>query len=47
MSTTKEYIDFVCEQIERYGEVHSRKMFGEYMAYLNEKPVLLVCDKYI
>ena len=44
MSTTKEYIDFVCEQIERYGEVRSRKMFGEYMAYLNEKPVLLVCD---
>lgn len=44
MSTTKECIDFVCGQIERYGEVHSRKMFGEYMAYLNEKPVLLVCD---
>ena len=44
MSTAKEYIDFVCEQIERYGEVRSRKMFGEYMAYLNEKPVLLVCD---
>mgnify|MGYP002711278180 FL=1 len=44
MSTTKEYIDFVCEQIERYGYVRNRKMFGEYMAYLNEKPVLLVCD---
>lgn len=44
MSTTKEYIDFVCEQIERYGEVRNRKMFGEYMAYLNDKPVLLVCD---
>ena len=27
-----------------FGEVWSRKMFGEYMAYLNEKPVLLVCD---
>ncbi|HAZ97195.1 MAG TPA: transcriptional regulator, partial [Treponema sp.] len=37
MSTTKEYIDFVCEQIELYGEVRNRKMFGEYMAYLNEK----------
>lgn len=44
MSTTKEYIDFVCEQIEQYGDVRNRKMFGEYMAYLNEKPVLLVCD---
>lgn len=44
MATTKEYIAFVCEQIERYGDVRYRKMFGEYMAYLNEKPVLLVCD---
>ena len=44
MATTKEYIDFVCGQIERYGEVHSRKMFGEYMIYCNDKPVLTVCD---
>ena len=46
MATTKEYIDFVCGQIERYGEVHSRKMFGEYMAYLNEKPVLLAIEDF-
>ena len=44
MATTREYIAFVCEQIERYGAVRSRKMFGEYMVYLNEKPILLVCD---
>ena len=44
MSTSKEYIEFVCEQIHRYGAVTYRKMFGEYMAYLNEKPILLVCD---
>ena len=44
MATTKEYIAFVCEQIERYGDVRYRKMFGEYMAYLNEKPILLICD---
>ncbi len=44
MATSKEYIEFVCEQICRYGAVTYRKMFGEYMAYLNEKPILLVCD---
>ncbi len=44
MATTKEYIDFVCEQITGYENVRSKKMFGEYMVYLNEKPVLLVCD---
>lgn len=44
MATSKEYIEFVCEQIYRYGTVTYRKMFGDYMAYLNEKPILLVCD---
>lgn len=44
MATSKEYIDFVHEQIARYGEVKERKMFGEYMIYLGGKPVLLVCD---
>lgn len=44
MSTSKEYIEFVCKQIYRYGAVTYRKMFGEHMAYLNEKPILLVCD---
>ncbi len=44
MATTREYIAFVCEQIERYGAVKSRKMFGEYMAYLNGKQILMVCD---
>ena len=47
MATTREYIAFVCEQIERYGAVRSRKMFGEYMAYLNGKPILLVCDNMV
>lgn len=44
MSSSKEYIEFVCEQISRYGTVTYRKMFGDYMAYIDEKPVLLVCD---
>ncbi len=44
MATTKEYIEFVCDQIQGFGEVRYRKMFGEYIAYVNDKPVLLVCD---
>ena len=44
MATSVEYIEFVCEQLREFGEVRYRKMFGEYMAYLHEKPVLLVCD---
>ena len=44
MATSKEYIDFVCEQIEGIGDISTKKMFGEYMVYLNDRPVLLVCD---
>lgn len=44
MSTQVDYIEFVCEQIRNTGNVRYRKMFGEYMVYLNDKPLFLVCD---
>lgn len=44
MATTAEYIEFVCEQIADSGAVRYRKMFGEYTVYVNDRPVLLVCD---
>lgn len=44
MATTKDFIDYVCEQIQDVGNITNKKMFGEYMAYYNGKPVLLVCD---
>ena len=44
MATSQEYIEFVCEQIEGNWLVRYKKMFGEYMVYVNDKPVLLVCD---
>lgn len=47
MSTTAEYIEYVCEQIAGTGQIRYRKMFGEYMAYVNDKPVLLVCDNVV
>ena len=45
MATTNEYIDYVCEQINGIGEIRYKKMFGEFMVYLNDKPVIIVCDK--
>lgn len=42
--TTNDYIEFVCEQLNGIGIIRYRKMFGEYMVYLNEKPVIIVCD---
>lgn len=44
MATSQDYAEFVCAQIEGAGEVRFKKMFGEYMVYVNDKPVLLVCD---
>jgi len=44
MATSKDFIEFVCEQIKGVGAVRYRKMFGEYMVYVNDKPILLVCD---
>lgn len=44
MATTQDFIEFVCDQIDRCWNAEYRKMFGEYMIYVNRKPVLLVCD---
>lgn len=44
MATSKDYIEFVCEQLEGVEGVTYKKMFGEYMVYVNAKPLLLVCD---
>jgi len=44
MASSIEFLNFVCEQISGAGSVRFRKMFGDGMVYLNDKPVILVCD---
>jgi len=44
MATTVDFIEYVCGQIQGTGAVRHKKMFGEYMVYVNDKPILLVCD---
>lgn len=44
MATTKDYLDFVCTQLEGIRGIDYKRMFGEYQIYVNDKPVLLVCD---
>ena len=44
MATTQEFADKVCRRMAPFGDVRSRKMFGEYMVYVNERPVLTLCD---
>ncbi len=44
MATSAEFIQFVSDQIQPAGNIRYRKMFGEYMLYCDDRPVLLVCD---
>ena len=44
MATTRSYLDFVCTQLEGIWGIDYKRMFGEYQIYVNDKPVLLVCD---
>lgn len=44
MATAIDYIEFVMESLGRIGTENARykKMFGEYMVYVDDRPVLLV-----
>lgn len=44
MACTLDYIDFVCSQLNGIGEIRTRKMFGDWCIYVDEKPVVLACD---
>lgn len=44
MATSKEFHDYVMEQLSRVGEVSSRKMMGEYCVYYRGKMVADLCD---
>ena len=44
MASSLEYVNYVCDQLRSFGSVRSQLMFGDYMVYLNAKPVVLICD---
>ncbi len=44
MATSEEFINYVCDQISGIGDIRYKKMFGEFMVYVNDKPVIIVCD---
>ena len=44
MASDESFVKFVTEQLATVGNIRSRKMFGEYAVYCNEKVVALICD---
>ncbi len=44
MATSIDFIEYICEQLNGVGTVRYRKMFGEYLVYVNDKPILTICN---
>jgi TfoX/Sxy family transcriptional regulator of competence genes len=44
MASDEAFIQFVVDQMSDAGRIASRKMFGEYAIYCDDKVVALVCD---
>jgi len=44
MASQQSTVDFLTEQMSEAGHITSRKMFGEYALYCDEKVVAFVCD---
>ncbi len=44
MSSNKDFIDFIVDQIDSSGTITYKKMFGEYAIYCDRKVVALVCN---
>lgn len=44
MACSTEFIEFVCDALAPLGDVHSRKMMGDYIIYVNEKCVITACN---
>jgi TfoX/Sxy family transcriptional regulator of competence genes len=44
MASDSGFVEYLCDQMRDAGQVRSRKMFGEYAIYCDDKVVALVCD---
>ena len=44
MASDQKTVDYLTEQMAGAGDIRSRKMFGEYAIYCDDKVIALVCD---
>ena len=44
MASNKDFVVYVCDQLRGAGNIRYRKMFGDYMIYVDERPAVLLCD---
>lgn len=46
MASNIEFVEFICYQLQELGHIRFRKMFGDYMVYVNEKLLLMLQSYY-
>jgi DNA transformation protein len=44
MASRQDTVDLITELMAPAGDIRSRKMFGEYAIYLDDKVIVFVCD---
>lgn len=44
MATSKEYLEYIKEQLSELDEITFRQMMGEYIVYYNKKIAAYICD---
>lgn len=44
MSTSKEYMEFLMEQLSELDDIYYRRMMGEYLIYYKDKVAAYICD---
>lgn len=44
MASQQKFVDFVVEQIQNAGTISTKKMFGEYGIYADDKIFGVICD---
>lgn len=44
MATSKEYYEYITENLNKVGEITTRKMMGEYCVYYKSKLIGDICD---
>ncbi|MCL1839789.1 TfoX/Sxy family protein [Candidatus Saccharibacteria bacterium] len=44
MSSSLDFVEYTMNQLEGIGSLRHRRMFGEFCVYVNEKPIVLICD---
>ena len=47
MGSTQDFADYVIDQARGPWTLRAKKMFGEFMVYVNDKPILLICDNQV